>query len=151
MKCNKSIIYPIFGWSDLNKEEFDRDNNKIKEYLKIIEKELEKNEYITGNKMTLADIKLFANLRFLMMFHFPEPMRNKLFPKINKWFEKIMKTPEAMKAYGRTILCKNILKPFYGKIDRNKGKEENKKENKGKHDKKEHEIKTKDKGKKDET
>jgi len=62
-----------------------------------------------------------------------------------------MKTPEAMKAYGRTILCKNILKPFYGKIDRNKGKEENKKENKGKHDKKEHEIKTKDKGKKDET
>ena len=151
LKCNKSIIYPIFGWSDLNKEEFDRDNNKIKEYLKLIEKELEKNEYITGNKMTLADIKLFANLRFLMMFHFPEPMRNKLFPKINKWFEKIMKTPEAMKAYGRTILCKNILKPFNGKIERNKGKEENKKENKGKHDKKEYDIKTKDQVKKDET
>jgi len=86
-----------------------------------------------------------------MMFHFPEPMRNKLFPKINKWFEKIMKTPEAMKAYGRTILCKNILKPFNGKIERNKGKEENKKENKGKHDKKEYEIKTKDQVKKDET
>ena len=151
MKCNKSIIYPIFGWSDLNKEEFDRDNNKIKEYLKLIEKELEKNEYITGNKMTLADIKLFTNLRFLMMFHFPEPMRNKLFPKINKWFEKIMKTPEAMKAYGRTILCKNILKPFNGKIERNKGKEENKKENKGKHDKKENEKKTKDQVKKNET
>ena len=134
MKCNKSIIYPIFGWNDLNKEEFDRDNNKIKEYLKLIEKELEKNEYIIGNKMTLADIKLY-----------------KLFPKINKWFEKIMKTPEAMKAYGRTILCKNILKPFNGKIERNKGKEENKKENKGKHDKKENEIKTKDQVKKDET
>ena len=110
--CNKNVIYPIFGWSDLNKEEFDKSNNKIKECLKLVEKELEKNEYIIGNKMTLADIKLFANIRFLMMLHFPEPMRNKLFPKINKWFEKIMTTPETTKAYGRTILCKNILKPF---------------------------------------
>ena len=137
LRCNKSIIYPIFGWNNLNKEEFDKCNKNIKDYLMLIEKELEKNEFIVGNKLTLADIKLFANLRFLMMFHFPEPMRNKLFPKINQWFEKIMNSPEAIKAYGRTILCKNILKPFSGVINKNKGnedklKEENKKENKGK-------------------
>ena len=137
LRCNKSIIYPIFGWNNLNKEEFDKCNKDIKDHLMLIEKELEKNEFIVGNKMSLADIKLFASLRFLMMFHFPEPMRNKLFPKINQWFEKIMNSPEAIKAYGRTILCKNILKPFSGVINRNKGnegklKEENKKENKGK-------------------
>ena len=137
LRCNKSIIYPIFGWNNLNKEEFDKCNKNIKDYLMLIEKELEKNEFIVGNKMSLADIKLFAYLRFLMMFHFPEPMRNKLFPKINQWFEKIMNSPEAIKAYGRTILCKNILKPFSGVINKNKGnedklKEENKKENKGK-------------------
>ena len=137
LRCNKSIIYPIFGWNNLNKEEFDKCNKDIKDHLMLIEKELEKNEFIVGNKMSLADIKLFANLRFLMMFHFPEPMRNKLFPKINQWFEKIMNSPEAIKAYGRTISCKNILKPFSGVINRNKGnedklKEENKKENKGK-------------------
>ena len=141
LRCNKSIIYPILGWSNLNKEEFDRDNKKIKEYLLLLEKELEKNDFIVGNKMTLADIQLFTNLRFLMMFHLPEPMRNKLCPKINKWFEKIMNTPEAIKAYGRTILCKNSLKPFSGIIDKKKGneenkkKEENKKENKGKKEK----------------
>ena len=137
LRCNKSIIYPIFGWNNLNKEEFDKCNKNIKDHLMLIEKELEKNEFIVGNKMSLADIKLFASLRFLMMFHFPEPMRNKLFPKINQWFEKIMNSPEAIKAYGRTILCKNILKPFSGVINKNKGnedklKEENKKENKGK-------------------
>ena len=137
LRCNKSIIYPIFGWNNLNKEEFDKCNKDIKDHLMLIEKELEKNEFIVGNKMTLVDIKLFAYLRFLMMFHFPEPMRNKLFPKINQWFEKIMNSPEAIKAYGRTILCKNILKPFSGVINKNKGnegklKEENKKENKGK-------------------
>ena len=85
-RCNRSIIYPIFGWDELNKEEYNRDNNKIKEYLKCLEKELEKNEFIIGNKITLADISLFAKTRFLMMFHLPEQMRNKLFPKINKWF-----------------------------------------------------------------
>ena len=142
-RCNKSIIYPIFGWSDFVKEDFDRDNNKIKEYLKIIEKQLEKNEYIIGNKITLADIKLFASIRFLMMLHLPEQMRNKLFPKINKWFEKIMNTPEAIKAYGRTVLCKNIMKPYSGVINRNKtneenkNKEENKNEKNNKKDKKE--------------
>ena len=153
-RCNKSIIYPIFGWNNFVKEDFDRDNNKIKEYLKLIEKQLEKNEYIIGNKMTLADIKLFASLRFLMMFHFPEPMRNKLFPKINKWFEKIMNTPEAIKAYGRTILCKNIMKPFSGVINRNKTNEENKEDNKNKEENKKGKKDKKDKkekGKNDNT
>ena len=129
-KCNKSIIYPIFGWTDFNKENFDNDNKKIKELLIIVEKALEKNEYIVGNKMTLADVKLFSSIRYLMMLHFPEPMRKKLFPNINKWFEKIMNTPEAIKAYGKTVLCKNIVKPFTGVINRNKQSDENKKENK---------------------
>ena len=54
-QCNRNIIYPIFGWEELNKEDYNRDNNKIKEYLKNIEKELEKNEYIIGNKLTLVN------------------------------------------------------------------------------------------------
>ena len=140
-RCNRSVIYPIFGWDELNKEEYNKDSNKIKEYLKYIEKELEKNEFIIGNKITLADISLFAKVRFLMMFHLPEQMRNKLFPKMNKWFENIMNTKEANKAYGRTVLCKNPLKPFAGKINKNKPENEKKekkeeKEKEGKEDKK---------------
>ena len=152
-KCNKSIIYPIFGWNNFNKENFDNDSKKIKEYLTKVEKALEKNEYITGNKMTLADIKLFSSIRYLMMLYLPEQMRKNLFKNINKWFEKIMNTKEAIKAYGRTVLCKNSVKPFSGVINRNKqneenknhneNKKENKKENKGKNDNKEN------KGKKD--
>ena len=147
-QCNRNIIYPIFGWEELNKEDYIRDNNKIKEYLKNIEKELEKNEYIIGNQLTLADISLFAKLRFLMMFHLPEQMRNKLFPKLNKWFENLMNTKEAMKAYGRTVLCKTPMKPFAGKINKNKPEKENK-ENKEEKDKKKEKEKDKNKNKKD--
>ena len=147
-RCNRSIIYPIFGWDELNKDDYNRDNNKIKEYLKCLEKELEKNEFIIGNKITLADISLFAKTRFLMMFHLPEQMRNKLFPKLNKWFENLMNTKEAMKAYGRTVLCKTPMKPFAGKINKNKPEKENK-ENKEEKDKNKEKEKDKNKNKKD--
>ena len=153
LRCNKNIIYPIFGWSEFIKEKFDRDNNKLKEYLKLIDINLEKNEYIIGDKLTMADIELFNNLRFLMMFHLPEPMRKKLIPNLNKWFEKIMNTNGAIKAYGRTILCKNIIKPFYGKkcgknID-NINEEKDKEEKKEKVDKNEIKGKKNKKEKKD--
>ena len=142
-KCNKNIIYPIFGWNNINKEDYNKDNNKIKEYLKIIEKELENKEYIIGNKISIADIKLFSSLRYLMILYLPEQMRNKLYPKINKWYEKIMNTSEAINAYGRTILCKNIIKPYNGIINKNIEKIENN-QKKDKKDKKENNQKNKE-------
>ena len=51
-----------------------------------------------------------------MMLQFPDGMRKKLCPNTSKWFENIMKTKEAIKAYGKTTLCKQPLKPFMGKI-----------------------------------
>ena len=126
--CNKSIIYPMFGWNNFSKEKFDQDNSKIKDHLKLIEKELSKNEYLVGNKLTLADVILFRYLRFLMMFHFPDKMRKSLFPKTEKWFEKIMDSPEAIEGYGRTVLCKIPLKGFNGKIERPKIPDQKEKE-----------------------
>ena len=66
--------------------------------------------------MSLADIVLFRYLRYFMIFQFPEGMRTKLIPNITRWFENIMNTPEAIKAYGKTILCKIPVKPFLEKI-----------------------------------
>ena len=162
LRCNKSIIYPIFGWSEFIKEDYDKNNNKLKEYLRLMDKNLEKNEFIVGNNLTLADIELFNSLRFLMMFHLPEALRKKLIPNLNKWFEKIMNTKEAIEAYGRTVLCKNMLKPFSGKIckknlenindkkveKRDKEEKDSKDENKGKKNKKEKKDKKENQGNK---
>ena len=124
-KCIREIIYPIFSWKEFNKELADNANKKLKQYIIILEKELNHGKkYILGDRITLADIVLFRYLRFLMMLHFPENLRNSLFPKLTKWFENIMNTPEAIEAYGRTILCKKPLKPLNIKIDRNKKREE---------------------------
>ena len=124
-KCLHEIIYPIFSWKEFNKELADNANKKLKQYIIILEKELNHGKkYILGDRITLADIVLFRYLRFLMMLHFPENLRNSLFPKLTKWFENIMNTPEAIEAYGRTILCKKPLRPLNIKIDRNKKREE---------------------------
>ena len=126
-ECQKALIYPIFGWKEYNKENYDKQNTKLKDYIKIIEKEFENNNnYLIGNRLTLADIVLFRYIRLFMMFLFPEPMRKKLLPNITKWFENLMKTEEVIKSYGRIILCKQPLKPFTGKIIR---KLDNKKNN----------------------
>ena len=162
LRCNKSIIYPIFGWSEFIKEDYDKNNNKLKEYLRLMDTNLEKNEFIVGNNLTLADIELFNSLRFLMMFHLPEALRKKLIPNLNKWFEKIMNTKEAIEAYGRTVLCKNMLKPFSGKIckknlenvndkkveKKDKEEKDSKDENKGKKNKKEKKDKKEKQGNK---
>ena len=115
----QALIYPIFGWNKYEKEKADKENGNIKNYLKILNSLLEKNKYILGEKISLADISLFRHLRFFMMFHFPEGMRKSLFPKLTSWFQEIMNSPEAIKAYGKTILCKIPLKAFTGEIKRN--------------------------------
>ena len=148
-RCVKSIIYPIFGWAPFCKETADKDNTNLKNYLKLIEDNLKKSSYIVGEKLTLADIILFRYLRYFMMLHFPEGMRKSIFPQTTKWFEKIMNTNEAIKAYGRTVLCKTPIKAFTGEIkkiplaklmeDSKKKKDEKKeeKEEEKKEDKKE--------------
>ena len=98
-------------------------------------KKLKKKNYIVGDRITLADIVLFRYLRFFMMFQFPEGMRKKLLPNVTKWFDNIMKTKEATKAYGRTVLCKIPLKPFTEKIIRNKPNVKNINKNKDKNEK----------------
>ena len=116
-RCQKEIIFPIFGWKEYDKDTSTKENNKLKEeYLKKLETELQNKNYIVNNRMTLADIVLFRYLRYFMIFQFPEGMRTKLIPNITRWFENIMNTPEAIKAYGKTILCKIPVKPFMEKI-----------------------------------
>ena len=128
-KCQQEIIFPIFNWKEINKEMADKANKKLKQYIGILEKQLSHGKkYILGDHITLADIVLFRYLRFFMMLHFNENMRNSLLPKLTKWFENIMNTPEAIEAYGRIILCKKPIKSLNLKIDRSKRRELLKKE-----------------------
>ena len=130
--CQKTIIYPIFGWSEFSKEQSEKANTKLKEYLTKLEKELDNKYYLIGDRLTLADIILFRYIRFFMIFQFPEGIRKNKLPNITKWFENIMTKNETVKAYGNTILCKIPLKPFMQTINRKKENYQNNIENEDK-------------------
>ena len=153
-KSSIDIIYPIFGLVKYNKEEAHKAGNNMKNYLKTLENNLKNNKYIVGEKITLADIAIFSQLRYFMMLHFPEKMRKSLFPETTKWFENIMNMPETIKAYGKTVLCKNTVNAFTGEIKKKKcepeekvEKKEEKKEEEKKIEKKEEENDKKNKKK----
>ena len=127
--CAKELIYPIFQGKKAEKQGSDTEDKKLKKYLVLLEKEFKKgNKYIIGERLTLADIVLFRYLRFFFMFYLTEKVRNALCPKLTSWFENIMKTQEAIEAYGRTLLCKKQLKPLDIKITKVKNNNETKKE-----------------------
>ena len=67
-------------------------------------------------------------------------MRNNVFKNVTNWFTKIMESPEAKKAYGRILLCKQVVKPHIPE----KKKEEKKKEEKKVEKKKEEKEKEKE-------
>jgi elongation factor 1-gamma len=118
------LIYPLFGWGgEQTKEQHDNSNKTLKENLAILNKHLEGKQYVVGNSLTLADLNLFYGLRSFFQFVFVEDMRKKLFPNITTWFQALAGQEQAVKTFGRTLLCKVPLK-----APKHEKKEEKKKE-----------------------
>ena len=57
--CEKEVVYPIFGWKQYCKESAEKANAKLKEFMQILDKQLNKKKYILGDTFTLADVALF--------------------------------------------------------------------------------------------
>ena len=111
-KCAKEIIHPILGWKQHCKETAYQANSKLKEFMKILEKQLKGKKYILGDKLTLADVSLFRHLKLFFQLVFPEGYRKSLFPKVDTWFTTLSKTNEVKKVYGKILFCKCPVKPF---------------------------------------
>ena len=102
--ASNPLIEPIFGWKYYSKEEGNNTSKELKKKIEVLEKHLNGKEFIVGSDLTLADIFLFNKIRFVMIFLYPEQMRNNVFKNVARWFSKIMESVEAKKAYGRIIL-----------------------------------------------
>ena len=125
-RCTRSVIYPIFGWGCYCKEAADKANKDIKDYMKILNEQLKEKKYILGDALTLADIVMFNGLRFWFTLVFVDGIRKNVMPNVTEWFTRLMNSEEAVKVYGRTILCKTTLKPFVEEKKKEEKKEEKK-------------------------
>ena len=110
--CAKEIVYPIFGWKPHCKESADKANDRLKGFMRTLDAQLKDKEYVMGAKLTLADVCLFRELKYFFQLVFPKGLRDKVFPNVTKWFQKMAETEEVKKVYGKILLCNQPLKPF---------------------------------------
>ena len=143
---SRPLVYPIFGWMEHDKDLVNESGKELLNNLKLVNKHLEGKKYLVGDRMTLADVVLVNKIRLLFMMIYTDGLRTHQLKNLNDYFTSIMETPEAKKAYGRTLLCKQPVRA-YVKPKEDKKKEEKKKEEKKKEEKKEEEPKPKPKPK----
>ena len=110
--CAKEIVYPIFGWKPYCKESAEKANERLKGFMRTLDAQLKDKEYVMGAKLTLADVCLFRELKYFFQLVFPKGLRDKVFPNVTKWFQKMAETEEVKKVYGKILLCNQPLKPF---------------------------------------
>jgi elongation factor 1-gamma len=140
---SRPLVYPIFGWMEHDKDLVNESGKELLNNLKIVDKHLEGKKYLVGDKMTLADVVLVNKIRLLFMMIYTDGLRTHQLKNLNDYFISIMETPEAKKAYGRTLLCKQPVRAYI-KPKEDKKKEEKKKEEKKKEEKKEKKEKEED-------
>ena len=145
--CAKEIIYPIFGWKKYCKESADKANNKVKDFMRTLDAQLKDKEFVLGNKITLADVTLFRELKYFFQLVFPKGLRDKVFPNVAKWFTKLSETEEVKKVYGKILLCNQPLKPYICEEKKEEKKHEEKKHEKKHEEKSEEPPKEKEKKK----
>ena len=110
--CAKEIVYPLFGWKPYCKEAANKANDRLKEFMRTLDTQVKDKEFIMGAKLTLADVTLFRELKYFFQLVFPKGLRDKVFPNVTKWFQKMAETEEVKKVYGKILLCNQPLKPF---------------------------------------
>jgi elongation factor 1-gamma len=128
---NKSLIYPIMGWTEYNKTEADNAMKDLKNQLAVLNRHLEGKTYLVGDHYTNADLVLFSHLKYYYTFVLVEDIRNKLFPNVTAWYTKFSENEHVVKVYGRSLLCKVPLKaPHLPEKKKEEPKKEHKKEEK---------------------
>ena len=122
--CAKEIVYPLFGWKPYCKDSANKANERLKEFMRTLDAQLKDKEFVMGSKLTLADVTLFRELKYFFQLVFPKGLRDKVFPNVTKWFQKIAGTEEVKKVYGKILLCNQPLKPFIKEEPKEKVKED---------------------------
>jgi elongation factor 1-gamma len=144
---SRPLVYPIFGWMEHDKDLVNESGKELLNNLKIVDKHLEGKKFLVGDKMTLADVVLVNKIRLIFMMIYPDGLRTHQLKNLNDYFASIMETPEAKKAYGRTLLCKQPVRAYIKPKEEKKKRREKKRREK-KRRKKRRRTKTKAKAKK---
>jgi elongation factor 1-gamma len=108
-------VFPTLGITQFNKQETELAKEHIKKCLAILNGHLMSRTYLVGDRITLADVVLSANL-ILLYKQVLEPSFRNEFNNVNRWFETVVNQPEYVKIAGETVLCEKAALPDHKKF-----------------------------------
>lgn len=89
-------VFPLLGLVPYNKNAVSRAKEDTERSLAVLNSHLLNNTFLVGERLSLADIIVFANLLSVYQ-HVLEPSVRQPFGNVNRWFNTILNQPQVLK------------------------------------------------------
>jgi len=99
-----SWVYPALSLVEHCDKTLQQAKHELKQVLHCMDEHLKKRTFLVGERLTLADVSMAADL-MLAYVHVADETFRKPYPNTNRWFTTVVNQPEFKKASGEVKLC----------------------------------------------
>ncbi|KAJ6637684.1 Elongation factor 1-gamma [Pseudolycoriella hygida] len=101
-------VFPLLGIMPFNKNTVERAKADINAALTVLNKHLLNNTFLVGERISLADIIVFANLLHLYQYVL-EPSARSAYGNVNRWFVTILNQTQVQAVVKNFSLCAKAI------------------------------------------
>jgi len=103
-----SWVFPLLGFMPYNKNTLERAKEDTERSLNVLNSVLLNSTYLVGERISLADIVVFANLLSLYKYVLEPTVRNQ-FGNLNRWFNTVLHQPQVSKIVSNFQLADKAI------------------------------------------
>ncbi|KAG9396600.1 EF1B gamma1 [Carpediemonas membranifera] len=103
-------LAPMIGYAPFNGLLVNNAKNDSLAYFKVLEAHLEKNTFMAGQRLTLADFALVAILDVYFRHLMEKKLRDQ-YPAVVRHFKMMSELPAYVEVYGAPVLCEKAPQP----------------------------------------
>ena len=114
-----SWVYPALGLVESTPKNVQRAKDDLKACFKFLDEHLKTRTYFVGDRVTLADICLAADL-LLAYQHVADAAFRQPFANLNRWFTTLVNHPSFKKVVGEVVLVEKAVEVSVKKAEEHK-------------------------------
>lgn len=108
LPASSALVFPLLGILPYNKNNAERARQDVNATLAVLNQQLLDNTYLAGERITLADIIVFANLLSLYQYVLDAPARA-TYGNLTRWFNTILNQKQVAAVVKNYALCTAAL------------------------------------------
>jgi len=114
-----SWVFPALSLVEFNKNNVNKAKDEVKHVLSVLNEHLKPRTYLVGERLTLADISVAADL-LLAYQHVLDANFRETFVNVNRWFETIVNQPNFKSVAGEVKFCEKAAEFSAEKLAQNR-------------------------------